>query len=189
MRLVVNPEKMVIKQTQRTLTYLNLYGYSTDLVICNRLIPDGVTDHYFDYWKNNQGQYIKEIEERFAPLPVLNLPLLEQEVVGLEMLRKTARELYDSRNPLEIFHPGKVHSFDKENGEYMLSFDFPYTRKEEISLARNNDELIIQVGTYRRNIILPRTIVNLPVKGAKLESRKLVIRFAAEDERPNKQDK
>jgi arsenite-transporting ATPase len=86
-RLVMNPEKMVIKQTQRTFTYLNLYGYSTDMVICNRLIPDRVTDHYFDYWKINQAQYYKEIEERFAPLPVLILPLMEQEVVGLEMLR------------------------------------------------------------------------------------------------------
>jgi arsenite-transporting ATPase len=180
-RLVVNPEKMVIKQTQRTFTYLNLYGYSTDLVICNRLIPDSVTDHYFDYWKTNQVQYYKEIEERFAPLPILSLPLLEQEVVGLDMLRKTASALYGDRDPTEIFYRGKAHNFDKDGGEYVLSFDFPYTRKEEISLIRNSDEIVIQVGAYRRNIVLPRAIVNLPVKEAKLENKKLVIRFTADD--------
>ncbi|MDO8715850.1 MAG: ArsA-related P-loop ATPase, partial [Dehalococcoidales bacterium] len=180
-RLVTNPEKMVIKQTQRTFTYLNLYGYSTDLVICNRLIPAQVTDHYFDYWKTNQEQYSKEIEERFAPLPVLTLPLLEQEVVGLTMLNRTAKELYGDRNPTEVFYYGKAHNFDKEDGQYVLSFDFPYTKKEEISLVRNSDELIIQVGKYRRNIILPRSIANLPIKGAKMEDKKLVIRFTAGD--------
>ena len=188
-RLVLNPEKMVIKQTQRTFTYLNLYGYSTDMVICNRLIPERVTDHYFDYWKMNQAQYYKEIEERFAPLPVFSLPLLEQEVVGIEMLRKTAKELYEDKNPIEIFHHGKAHNFNKEDGQYVLSFDFPYTRKEEISLIKNNDELVVQVGAYRRNIVLPKTIVNLPVEGAKLEDKKLVIRFGAGDKNPKKRTK
>jgi arsenite/tail-anchored protein-transporting ATPase len=180
-RLVMNPEKMVIKQTQRTFTYLNLYGYATDLVICNRLIPNRVTDHYFDYWKANQELYFKEIEERFAPLPVLSLPLQEQEVVGLEMLRKTAKSLYGGRDPTGIFYQGKAHVFNKEDGQYTLSFDFPYTRKEEISILRKGDEMIIQVGRYRRNIVLPRSIVNLPVKSAKLEAKKLVIRFSDEE--------
>jgi arsenite/tail-anchored protein-transporting ATPase len=189
MRLVVNPEKMVIKQTQRTFTYLNLYGYSTDLVICNRLIPDRVTDHYFDYWKRNQELYYKEIEERFAPLPILSLPLQEQEVVGLEMLQKTAAKLYGDRDPTQIFHRGQVHNFDKVDGQYLLSFDFPYTQKEDISLTKNNDELIIQVGRYRRNVILPKSIANLPVQGAKMENKKLVIRFAAEVSNRKKHNK
>lgn len=179
-RLVVNPEKMVIKQTQRTFTYLNLYGYSTDLVICNRLIPKSVTDHYFDYWRANQEQYFKEIEERFAPLPVFSLNLLEKEVVGLDMLKKTGDELYGGRDPTEIYHRGKAHNFTKEDGQYILSFDFPYTKKEEISLIKESDELIIQVGSYRRNIVLPKAIVNLPVAGAKLEDKKLMVRFTAE---------
>jgi arsenite-transporting ATPase len=50
-RLVVNAEKMVIKEAQRTFTYLNLYGYATDAVVCNRLLPDEVQDGYFAAWK------------------------------------------------------------------------------------------------------------------------------------------
>src|SRR5947209_10856798 len=38
-RLVVNPEKMVIAEARRTYTYLSLFGYRVDAVIVNRLIP------------------------------------------------------------------------------------------------------------------------------------------------------
>jgi arsenite-transporting ATPase len=180
-RLVLNPEKMVIKETQRTFTYLNLYGYTTDLVICNRLIPEEVNDHYFDFWKTNQEQYYRDIEERFAPLPVIGLPLLKQEVVGMDMLRQTARVLYGDRDPTQMFYVGRTQNFEKVNGQYLLSFDFPYTTKDDIDLSRNGDELIISLGPYRRNIVLPRSIVNLKVAGAKFESGKLVVRFGSEE--------
>ncbi len=188
MRLVVNPEKMVIKQTQRTFTYLNLYGYSTDLVVCNRLIPDRVSDHYFDYWKTNQQQYFQELTERFAPLPIFRLPLLEQEVVGLDMLKKTAAELYKDRDPTDIFFRGKTHSFEKKDGHFELSFDFPYTSKEDISLIKKSDELVVQVGAYRRNIALPRTVADTEVQSAKFEDKKLVIRFMAEEQKVKSQN-
>jgi arsenite-transporting ATPase len=178
-RLVLNPEKMVIKETQRTFTYLNLYGYGTDLVVCNRLIPKEVTDHYFDFWKTNQEQYYKDIEERFAPLPVIGLPLLEQEVVGMDMLKQTAKELYGDRDPTQLFYTGRAQNFEKVEGQYLLSFDFPYTAKDEIDLSRNGDELIIRLGAYRRNIILPRSIVKLKVAGARFEGGKLVVRFGS----------
>jgi arsenite-transporting ATPase len=180
LRLVLNPEKMVIKETQRAFTYFNLYGYFTDLIICNRFIPESVTDHYFDYWKVNQEQYYRTIEERFAPLPVLTLPLMEQEVVGLDMLRAVADKLYHDHDPIEFFHHGEALHIEKKDGYYTLSFDLPYTSKEEISLVKSGDELVIHVGTYRRNIILPRALVNLPVKGAKFENKILVIKFDGE---------
>ena len=46
-RLVMNPDRMVIKEAQRTFTYLNLYGYLTDAVIVNRIFPDDVEGGYF----------------------------------------------------------------------------------------------------------------------------------------------
>ncbi len=183
-RLVLNPEKMVIKETQRTYTYLNLYGYATDLVVCNRLIPESVSDHYFDYWKTNQEKYFHEIEERFRPLPIMTLPLFEQEVVGLDMLRRTGTVLYGERDPTALFHRGKAHQFEKRNGQYLLSLDLPSMSKEEVAVSTRGDELIVQAGAYRRNIILPRTVRDLPVEGAKLDRDKLVIRFKVrEDQR------
>ena len=106
MRLVVNPEKMVIKETQRTFTYLNLYGYATDLIICNRLIPDAVKDHYLQGWKDSQKKHHQLIRECFAPLPISDVPLMEQEVVGIPMLKVMAEAVYGGDDPTTIFFRG-----------------------------------------------------------------------------------
>jgi len=179
-RLVVNPEKMVIKEAQRTFTYFNLYGYSTDLVICNRLIPKGVGGRYFQAWKDSQRKYHQLIEECFAPLPVSDIPLMEQEVVGISRLRVMAEALYGEGDPTAVFFRGQVQDIQKENKHYVLTLALPFTSKEKISLLRSRDELTIQVASFRRNVILPRILRGLVVSEAKLEEGKLKIRFLQE---------
>ena len=96
----------MIKEAQRTFTYLNLYGYPTDLVVCNRLIPDDVTDAYFSAWKESQERYYSLVEEGFSPLPILKAPLMDQEVVGLEMLERFGDAIYDEHDPTARPLPG-----------------------------------------------------------------------------------
>ena len=176
-RLVVNPEKMVIKEAQRTFTYLNLHGYPTDLVICNRLIPERVVDNYFQAWKESQRKYHQLIEEGFAPLPILDVPLMEQEIVGIPMLRSMAKALYNENDPTTIFFRGQVQDIQKEDRHYVLTLTLPFTSKEKISLLQSGDELTIQVANFRRNVILPHALLGLPVTEAKMEEGKLKIRF------------
>jgi len=176
-RIVVNPERMVIKEAQRTFTYLNLYGYTTDLIICNRLIPEEVSDRYFDSWKESQTRHYQVIEECFAPLPILRVPLLEHEVVGMPMLKVMAQALYGDRDPAQLFYHGQAQDIEREDGYYVLTLSLPFVTKSDVSLVRNGDELLVQVGSYRRNIILPRTLVGLPVKEARFEDEGLRIRF------------
>jgi len=181
-RLVVNPEKMVIKEAQRTFTYLNLYGYYTDLVICNRLISEGVKDPYFDYWKRCQAEYYRLIEECFSPVPILSLPLFEREIVGIPMLQTVGRALYQNKNddPVKVFFRGEVQNIERENGNYILNLSLPFISKGDIALMRNNDELAIQVGNFRRNIVLPSILRELSVTGAKFEGDKLRVKFVKE---------
>jgi len=175
--LVVNPEKMVIKEAQRTFTYLNLYGYGTDLIICNRLIPDRVKERYFQTWKDTQRKYHQLIEEGFAPLPISDVPLMEQEIVGIPMLRVMAEALYSENDPTAIFFQGRVQDVHKENKHYVLTLPLPFTSKEKISLIQSGDELTIQVANFRRNVILPHLLIGLAVSEAKLEGGKLRIKF------------
>jgi len=176
-RLVVNPEKMVIKEAQRTFTYLNLYGYFTDLIICNRLIPEGIEEYYFQAWKESQKKYLQVIEESFAPLPISHVPLMEQEIVGIPMLRTMAEALYGDNDPTTVFFRGQAQDIHKEDKHYVLTLALPFTSKEEISLTQSGDELNIQVANFRRNVILPHALIGLPVSEAKLEEDKLRIKF------------
>ncbi|MDY7019258.1 MAG: TRC40/GET3/ArsA family transport-energizing ATPase [Chloroflexota bacterium] len=177
-RLVVNPEKMVIKEAQRMLTYLSLYGYSIDLIICNRLIPSEIKDPYFDYWKKNQNEHYSLIKECFAPIPILDLPLLKQEIVGMNMLDLMGTVLYEDNDPSRFFFCGQVQRIESDNGDYILSLALPFISKEDIESMRNDDELTVQVGGFRRNIVLPHILEGSDIIEAKLRDGRLNIKFA-----------
>ena len=180
-RLVLNPEKMVIKEAQRAFTYLNLYGYSTDAIISNRLMPGQVQDTYFASWKEIHEKYSLMIEEAFAPLPIFKVPLFDQEVVGLDMLRRMAESIYGERDPAEVFFIGKTHTVEKQDPFYLLCIPLPFVEKEAIQLTRSAEELIVHIGNKKRNIILPRALVSLDVLGARYEEDTLVVKFGEAD--------
>ena len=181
-RLVVNPEKMVIRETQRTFTYLNLYGYYTDLIVCNRLIPDSVEDGFFKMWKDSQARYFHLIEEGFAPVPIRVSHLLDREVVGLEPLREMGLTLFGEDDPTSIFYEGSTQTVTREDDGHVMTVNLPFLGRENINLMQHGDELVIQAGQHRRNIVLPRILVDLPVSVARMEGSSLKLKF--EDKSP-----
>ena len=179
-RLVVNPERMVIKETQRTYTYLNLYGYATDAIICNRIIPAEVTDPYFAMWKANQQENLSFIGEAFGELPLLRAPLFGQEVGGLDSLRLLGEKLYAERTPNTQMFEGKTHRIETLGKNfYKLSVPLPFARKDDMDIYRSRDELTLRVGPYRRNIVLPYALWDLEIADAKFEESTLCIRFGS----------
>src|SRR6266581_8550710 len=117
-RLVLNPEKMVIKEAQRTFTYINLYGYVCDLVIENRVLPAEAQDGYFRALRETQQKYMRLVEESFAPVPILPGPFFENEVVGVDMLRRMARAIYGDKDPSQIFYAGSPQVVSKVDGHF-----------------------------------------------------------------------
>jgi arsenite-transporting ATPase len=176
-RLVLNPEKMVIKEAQRTFTYLNLYGYSTDLVISNRIIPEKVDDNYFIAWKGSQARYGQLVEEAFAPLPIFKVPLMDQEVVGIAMLRKMAQAIYGDQDPTRVMYDSQPQVIEKSDDGFVLKLRLPFVSKEAVNLTRSSDELAISIGNFRRNVILPRVLATLEVSKARFEEDRLVLTF------------
>jgi arsenite-transporting ATPase len=176
-RLVLNPERMVIREAQRTYTYLNLFGYPCDSVVCNRLIPATVSDPYFAAWKTSQATYRQQVEESFSPLPILDVPLFDKEIVGIEALGEMAHAIYSDTDPTQILHRGRTVTTEQLDGEYLLNLKLPFTSKEEVHLLTSGDELVVHVGHQKRNVILPRALVGLRTHGAHLEGDVLSIRF------------
>jgi len=176
-RIVLNPEKMVVKEAQRVFTYLNLFGYATDLVVCNRVIPAEVTDAYFVGWKKAQERYHQLVLDGFSPLPVFDVPLFDQEVVGLEMLGRMAEAIYGDRDPSQVFFAGKTEHIEAQDGGYVLRLPMAFAEKGAVEMTQVGDELIVQVGSYKRNMILPRALATLRAAGAKLEDGELRVSF------------
>jgi arsenite-transporting ATPase len=176
-RLIVNPEKMVIKEAQRAYTFFNLFGFSVDLIIVNRMIPSQVEDPYFLEWKAIQEQYYHTIEEIFAPLPLLSLPLFSREIVGLPLLEEIARAVYGDQDPTQLYFSQKPIQIEKVDGRYILSLNLPFVEKGALDLTQKGEELIVRAGSFKRNILLPRILLHHSVQAAKFEGERLRITF------------
>lgn len=180
MRLVMTPEKMVIKETQRTYTYLNLYGYATDAIICNRVIPDSITDPYFAGWKDRQRENMTLIREAFGQMEMLQSPLFDHDITGFDDLRRLGDALYGQHSPLDFLSPNAAsHSIqqDEASGDYWLSIPLTFADKTDMDVYRSADELTVRVGPYRRNIVLPYSLWKYEIGTAKFEGAMLKIRF------------
>ncbi|MGG6312310.1 ArsA family ATPase [Paenibacillus macerans] len=180
-RIVVNLEKMVIKEAQRSFTYLNIYDYNVDAIVINKVFPQQITDDYFQGWKEVQAKYKEMVFDSFSPVPVYEAPLFEREVVGLEMLARMAEATFEDVDPVIIQYSARTHQVNKEDGVYTLSIYMPFAEKKELALNQKGEELIIRAGSVKRNITLPRTLLNLNIQGAKFEEDTLKIRFGGEN--------
>lgn len=176
-RLVIQAEKMVIKEAQRAYTFLGLFGYPVDLVVCNRLLPASTVGGYFDAFRAAQQRYLQQARETFAPVPVLEAPFFDQEVVGLAMLGRLADALFGDADPSQFFYQGKTFSIDRVGEEYVLETSVPMIARSQLSLLEAGEELVIQAGPYRRNLLLPRMLVGRSIQAARLDDGKLQIRF------------
>ena len=176
-RLVVNPERMVIAEAMRTFTYLNLFGYRVDSVIVNRLIPPEVSDPYFSRWKELQAEHLSTIESAFSPVPLLRSRLRDRELVGAGALASIGEELYGSSDPASVLFTDDPMTLSKEGEGYRLSLRLPFARKEEVDLSTKGEELFVRMGPYRRTIFLPAALAGRSVVSATMKDDRLDISF------------
>ena len=177
-RLVTNPEKMVIKESLRAHAYLSLYNVSTDLIIANRIIADKVTDPFFARWKENQQVYKQEIYDNFHPLPVKEVPLYSEEMCGLPALERLKETLFAGEDPTKVYYQENTIRVVQQENNYSLELYLPGIPKEQIQLNKTGDELNIRIGNHRRNLVLPQALAALKPSGAKMEDDYLKISFS-----------
>jgi arsenite-transporting ATPase len=183
-RIVLNLEKMVIKEAKRAYTYLSLFGYVTDAIVVNRLLPGELRDELFQKWQRIHERYRVEVEESFAGIPILNVPLFDQEVVGPQMLSRMAAAIYGDRNPADRFATSNPQRIDKDGSEYVLTLKVPFVDRSDVDLSRHNGELFVTVGNYRREIALPRVLARRDTAGASIQDGELRVRFARRPDKP-----
>lgn len=176
-RIVVNPEKMVIREAERSFMYLNLYGFSTDALIVNRILPSAGLGPYFEKWAGVHRDYLRYIKDQFAPVPVFTVPLFMQEVIGVEELKKMGSECFGEEPPEKFFYRGQSQKIKRDGDGYIMELALPFVKKGDVSLSQKGDELTVRLGDYKRNIFLPRRLLGRDAVGARLEDGMLKIRF------------
>lgn len=184
-RIVLNPERMVINESQRLFTYLSLFGFPVDAVIANRVLPEEARSGYFDRWFSIQAGHLAEARRCFDPLPFLEARLFDREMVGTPLLEEFAQDVFADRDPTSIFYAEKPVEVKKEGRSYALYIRLPFASKERIQVWTRGEELVVSVDNQKRNILLPRTLASRRVLGAAFVEQRLRVAFGEREDHAN----
>lgn len=183
LRLVVNPERLVIAESQRMATSLSLFGYGVDAVVVNRLLPDVVVDPYLARWKARHAEHLATVEEGFAPTPVLTVPLFDDEPTGIPQLARLAASLYADHDATAVLHDSRPVTVAEQDDGYGLSIRLPFAHKDDLDLHRRGSDLHVRVGGVKRTVPLPAALQRAEVTGARLRDGVLEVRFLPSHDR------
>ncbi len=186
-RVVLQPEKMVIREAERAVSYLGLFNYPVDGVIVNRVLPESTIEGEF-YQKRHelQKKYLQMIDDNFRPLPLFFAPYYADEVVGLEALSRLANDGFGDKDPGDIFYHGKVQEIEEmEDGGYQLRIPMPFVTSTDVKLRKRGDELFVTIGNFKREMILPTVLAKRKAAGGRLIDDVLEITFMPPEPEPD----
>jgi arsenite-transporting ATPase len=177
-RITIALDKLSVAEARRSYTYFHLFGYPSDMIIANRVLPKDAGS-FFARLREAQQRYLPIAEQEFGPVPVRTVPQFDHEMVGIDQLREIGVALFGDRDPTAVQYRGQPYRVSRENGTYVLQVALPFTERREVHLSRRSDELVLQVGAWRRTLMLPRALIDAPTKGAKMTDGTLRIQFEA----------
>jgi len=179
-RPVVNPERMVIKEALRAETYLALFGYPIDSVVCNRVIPaSNYQDTFMQEIYRNQERLRLQIHQTFAPLPIWEAPYYSHEILGIPQLSRLAQTVFGDQDPTQVFYRGQVQEITRVGDTYVLRLPLPHVEMDKVLMTKKGDEMIVEIGNFKRDITLPSILANQEAKLARFVNKALEIHFSA----------
>jgi arsenite-transporting ATPase len=176
-RLVMNPDRMVVREAMRTFTYLNLYGYLTDAVVVNRIFPEEAGEGYFEEWRRVQGEQMELVRSAFSPVPILTAPYLPREVMGPEMLDALGEAVFGDLDAHAVLHTELSQELSSVDGRTTLRLALPFVERGDVELKKIGLEVIVKVGGQKRTIILPSAMASHQTSGARLSRGALEVFF------------
>jgi arsenite/tail-anchored protein-transporting ATPase len=181
-RPVVNPERMVIKEALRAETYLSLFGYPIDAVICNRVLKNAeYQDVFMQDMFRTQEKLRKQIHQTFTPLPIWEVPYRSREILGVDQLGELGREVFGDQDPTQVFYRGPIQEVTREGDTYVLRLPLPHVEMDKVVMTKKGDEMIVEIGNFKRDITLPSVLATQEAVRARFVDKALEIHFAAPD--------
>jgi arsenite-transporting ATPase len=174
----MTPDRMVVDEARRTATYLNLYGFLTDAVVVNRVLPEEAGP-YFGAWRATQQAVLAEVREAFAPVPLLQAPWFGEEVVGPPALDRLGDALFAAHDPAAVLHDRLTHELVVGEDGATLRIDLPHTARGDVALRRVGDDLVLRVDGHKRVLALPSALADYAARSAALDDGVLRVTFDA----------
>ena len=189
-RVVVQPEKMVVREAERAISYQGLFNYPVDSVVINRILPPDLDEgEFFRQRRQVQQKYLQVIEDTFRPLPLWRVPYYAHEVVGIEALSQLAVDCFGKSDPGEVFYRGIVQEVvEGEGGVYLLRLPLPFVQGGKVRLRKRGDEMFITIGNFKREMILPNVLAKRRAGSGRLSDGMLEIEFLPVEVRPESED-
>jgi arsenite-transporting ATPase len=182
-RLVLTPERLVVDETRRTFTYLGLYGFLTDAVIANRILPQESGD-WLAGWRDHQAVLLGEARDAFSPVPLLTAPHFAEEVLGPQMLDRLGDALFAGVDAGAVLHDRVTQELTVGAREAELRLDLPFAHKGDVDVKRIGNDLVVRVNGSRRTLALPPALGDYRPTGAALTDGVLHVTF----DRPESDD-
>jgi arsenite-transporting ATPase len=182
-RIVLTPDRTVLREAQRAETYLNMFQYPVDSVFINRILPPAeVAGTYLDVLITRQTEVLDDIGAAFGALPRLEVPLTREEPTGVARLSALARDVFGDTDPTEVLHTGPGLTIERRERTYVLSIPMPNVEMDKLDLTRRGDELYVDVGNFRRAVTLPLALSDLKPGVARMRNGMLEIPFETQAE-------
>ncbi|MEI6775424.1 MAG: TRC40/GET3/ArsA family transport-energizing ATPase [Chloroflexales bacterium] len=177
-RLVVNPERMVIKEAQRAATYLSLFGYPIDGVVLNRVLPvESAEGEFMKELARIQQGYRQQVYDIFQPLPIWEGPHYARDLAGIKDLSMVGAKLFGDVDPVKVQFTGKTQEIIRDGVEYVMKLPLPHVEIGKVQMVKRGDELFIEIGNFRRDMILPTALAERPATKAFFRDGILEVRF------------
>lgn len=178
-RVVLQPEKMVIREAERAISYLGLFNYPVDSVVINRILPEALAEgEFFQRRRDLQAKYLQMIEDNFSPLPLWRAPYYAHEVVGVPALSQLANDCFGDSDPGDVFYKGRLQEITElADGGLQLRIPMPFVTGSDVKLRKRGDEMFITIGNFKREMILPMVLAKRKAVGGRLNEGVLEIDF------------
>jgi arsenite-transporting ATPase len=180
-RIVLTPDRTVLREAQRAETYLNLFEYPVDSIYINRVLTHADTaGTHLDALVDRQERVLGDVQAAFGLVPQFHAPLTPDEPVGLERLSRLSRLVFANRDPTDIMHVGRSQHIEQRPNGYVLCIPLPHVEIETLDLTKRGDQLYIDVGNFRREVTLPLVLSDLAPGMAAMRQGVLEIPFEQE---------
>lgn len=157
-RIVLNAGGSALAAAEEAVAALSLFSHPVDVILLNRILPPEVGDPFFAEMKLERVQALRDTAAAVSPMPVIPVALAARAPCGVEQLAALAGGLYGERLPDDVLYTLDGHSFQKQDGRYVISLALPFAKRDDVTLEQIDEAVEVHLNGRRCVLSLPEEV-------------------------------